>query len=567
MYIRQVTIINFRAFSFFQVDLTKTTVIAGENESGKSSFFRALSLPLGQNEINFSQRSLKVSDINIDSIYQFYKSIVDGDTKENRLAKVPKVSVEVEFCSPDDEYQESLLGKWISPGEDDQTYKLRYEFAPKNDEDLLSAVESMLEGAQSEKDAMWFSFPVEFYEYKVTSANNGKQISFNELKRVAVNVIDAERDDFSESASLKANSLLTRMLITKLDSKDKAGINSAYQKFFTSVEGTKSFKKIFDQDESFENIADHIEAVECIPNLPDLKNILSNITLKTGDKFLYQKGLGERNLILILLLFEFYRFNSGYFNLCCVEEPESHLSVNNLRFATDYISKRTKASGGLLQTLITTHEPSVINKLELQNLVVFSGGKAIGFGSIKSGIRDYLKKRPNFDILKLLFSDRVVLVEGVSEELLINAHLSLKGGSLNRVEVLVIGQKGFRTFLDIWLKVSAGVSHKKIGVIRDFDNQINAKKEHDKYDTNYENVCVRTTSGYTLEDDIAAAGDNRKKISKIFGCGDSIEEVSDALKNDKALAMAKLSDAMIDAENPVDITMPSHIAQVLSFVQ
>ncbi|MGO4276665.1 hypothetical protein AB4Z22_43725, partial [Paenibacillus sp. TAF58] len=63
-------------------------------------------------------------------------------------------------------------------------------------------------------------------------------------------------------------------------------------------------------------------------------------------------------------------------------------------------------------------------------------------------------------------------------------------------------------FLDIWLVLNSGNSNKKIGIVRDFDNQPNAKQQHDEYDEKHGNIFVRTTVGYTFEDDLVSAGQN-----------------------------------------------------------
>lgn len=102
-----------------------------------------------------------------------------------------------------------------------------------------------------------------------------------------------------------------------------------------------------------------------------MKNILSNITLRYGNEFLYQKGLGQRNLIYILILFAYYKSCGDTFNLCCIEEPEAHLSVNNLRLVRDFIEKSSSNSSTLVQTIISTHNPSIINKLQISNVLAF----------------------------------------------------------------------------------------------------------------------------------------------------------------------------------------------------
>ena len=117
------------------------------------------------------------------------------------------------------------------------------------------------------------------------------------------------------------------------------------------------------------------------------------------------------------------------------------------------------------QTLVSSHNPQVINKLQLSNVIVLSGDKAIHLNDTESKLTNYLRKRPNFDVLKLLFSGRTILVEGTTEEMLINSILNNDDEKIHRVEVISIGQKGFKTFMDIWLQINEGNKDKKVTTI------------------------------------------------------------------------------------------------------
>lgn len=85
----------------------------------------------------------------------------------------------------------------------------------------------------------------------------------------------------------------------------------------------------------------------------------------------------------------------------------------------------------------------VINKLELTNVIVLSGNNAIHLTDNKKYLTNYLRKRPNFDILKLLLSNKTVLVEGTTEEMLINAILYRDNKNVSSLEVIAIEQTGF----------------------------------------------------------------------------------------------------------------------------
>ncbi|EMV2052577.1 AAA family ATPase [Vibrio parahaemolyticus] len=564
MYIKKVTIKNYRSFRFFEAQLQQLTVVIGENDTGKTNFFTALSLPLSGNQIDFNQKRLSVSDINKDAVIDFLKSVVDDDTEENQLTKIPKVSVTVEFADPKDAYETALLAKWIVSDGGEETYKIRYDFKPKDDKDLLEVVKKSLAGKTLD-DINWFTLPVELYDYQVVSVNNEKPIAYSDLKHVSIHSINAERDDFSESSSMKSNSIFTKLLMNTLNDDDKGQINTAYSEFFSAIEKTETFDKVIGASDDFENYDSIIKQLECTPNLPNLKNILSNITLKYGNEFLYQKGLGQRNLIYILILFAYYKSCGDTFNLCCIEEPEAHLSVNNLRLVRDFIEKSSSNSGSLVQTIISTHNPSIINKLKLSNVLAFTGEKAISLSDTPTKLVDYLRKRPNFDILKLLFANKVILVEGPTEEMLISTYLS-KQPALNDIDIIPIGQRGYATFLDIWLALNKDNQNKKIGVVRDYDNSDAAKAKHDAYDTAHANVTVRTTTNYTLEIDLVEAEDNLALLNDLFEMEGDLDAVSKHMINGKTARMLDVCDAMVDEENPLDIKLPAHIAEVIEAV-
>ncbi|MBJ2123412.1 ATP-dependent endonuclease [Flavobacterium sp. IB48] len=558
MIINYVKIENFRNFQLLETTLSKLSIIIGENDSGKSNFLNALKLPLCINDLDYRSKRLVSSDFNSDSIKNFYKTLHEKPRDSLKISSsIPIIKITLRFGEIKEPYEKAIVGNWLTEIDAKPEYEIQYIFKPKNEKDFIDYALEQIEGYDEENENFSFLIPTEFYDYAIISTGNGKTIPYNELKHITINSINAERDDFSESNSMKSNSLLTKLLEKKLDEKEKIDIYKAYNEFFNQIKEQENFKKIFNQDPEFPSLNNFIEEIDCIPNLANLKNILSNITLGYGDEFLYQKGLGQRNLIFILLFFQHFKDNEACFNLSCIEEPEAHLSTNNLNLITDYIKKSVLKSKSLFQTIITSHRPELINKLDFRNVIAFSGNKAISFLDVDDFLINYLAKRPNFDILKLLFSNKVILVEGPTEEMFINTILNLNKDNLHNIDVISIGQKGFKTFLNIWLKLNEGNKEKKIGIIRDFDNQPKAKKEHHIYD-NDETIFIRTTEGYTLENDIASTGENAKIISEYYL---EIEDVADFLKSSKAENMMHLCNVIEKGE--IKITVPKHINEVL----
>lgn len=569
MQINYVKIENYRNFKNFETSLSKLTVIIGENDSGKSNFIKALALPLKGNNLDYTNKRLGIPDINLESINEFYSSIKNSESFEEIKNKIPRVRVTIRFDEIKTEYEKQIVRLWLNEVEGNPVYEICYEFKPKNEDDFIKIVQDLIEQNKDDGTNEAFSklyLPIEFYDYSIYSTNNYKQISYNDLKNIAINTIFAERDDFSESNAMKSNSILTKLLHQKLTYEEKNEINKEYINFFKTIEKQDNFKSIFESDEdSFSNIKSYIESISCIPNIANLKNILSNITLGYGDEFLHQKGLGQRNLIYIFIFFLHYKSEKSYFNLSCVEEPESHLSSNNLNLVIDYIRKSVGESESLFQSIITTHSPNAINKLEFNNVIAICGNNAVNFKTADKLLVSYLSKRPNFDILKLLFSNRVVLVEGPSEEMFINTMLSNDIKSLNSIDVISIGQRGFKMFLDIWITINKGSNDKKIGVIRDYDNLPNSKQEHDKYDQNNANIIVRSTKNYTLEDDIVETGKNTTSLSKLFNVDSNQKSVSEFMKKGKTESMLKLCNYW--QTNKDQIESPKHISEVIEFIK
>lgn len=563
MYIQSAVVKNFRNFENLTVALSPLTILAGENDSGKSNFLYALSLPLSISSPDFNHKRLSISDINNQCIRKYYSAVCQSEPDDVCKALIPRISITLQFNDTKDPYELAIVSKWLLEKNGSPVYEIQYNFAPRNDDDFLVATKALLKD-QNIGQIGFMSFPIELYEYEIVSPNNDKAIAQADLKHVIISNIGAERDSFSESTTSRSNSLLTKILLSSLQDGEKKSINSAYGEFFSAIKEAKIFGTVFKFDDTFENITNYFSELHCIPNLPNLRNIIANITLGYGEQFLYQKGLGERNMVLIFLLFAYYKKAHKSFNLCCIEEPEAHLSVNNLRLTVDYIEKSSALVGDLLQTIVSTHNPSIINKLNIKHVVVFSGGKAISLSDASEDLQNYLSKRPNFDILKLLFSRRTILVEGPTEEMLINTFIGTFSKKLSDIEVISIGQKGFKTFLDIWLLLNKGNDEKKIGIVRDFDNQPNAQSAHDAYDSAHSNIVVRTTKGYTLEDDLASQAGNSTTLSQIFGQPDEPSSIADFMKKDKTDWMLGVCNHIADPKKLSKIALPPHIEQVIT---
>lgn len=134
-------------------------------------------------------------------------------------------------------------------------------------------------------------FPVELYDYSIISTNNNKRLDHRKISNFIINVIQAERDSFSENNNQKSNRLISNLLEKNLNNDDKSNIHKAYKEFFERIKDAESFKLVFNHLEStqFENFEKYLKTINLVPNFPNLKNIFSNLNLGYGEEFLFQK--------------------------------------------------------------------------------------------------------------------------------------------------------------------------------------------------------------------------------------------------------------------------------------
>ena len=138
----------------------------------------------------------------------------------------------------------------------------------------------------------------------------------------------------------------------------------------------------------------------------------------------------------------------------------------------------------------------------------------------------------------------------------------LQKQELNNICIISIGQKGFKTFIEIWLKFHTSNSIDKLGVIRDYDWQDKAKNEHEAY--NSDRVFVSTAVGKEFESDLVSQSDNLRKLNKIFSLNVNAEGMYQYLIEDKLNNILQVCEAF-GTENNVET--PQYINSLLEWIK
>ena len=178
MKITHVKIRNYRNLRDIDIGLAETVAIIGENNSGKSNFLKAITLPFLTDDNTHISKKLSWIDINNETKKCYYKKIIlnqnkirnDEITVEQFAEFLPTVSVEVNIqASGAEEYYVKDMSYAIEDGE--IQYGIKYEFAPKNCADIFRVVKEVVSQTEINdanlKEVKMNLLPVEYYNYSL----------------------------------------------------------------------------------------------------------------------------------------------------------------------------------------------------------------------------------------------------------------------------------------------------------------------------------------------------------------------------------------------------------------
>ena len=587
MFISNVHVENFRSFTTIDIPLTPFSIIAGKNDTGKSNLVEAINILLYNSRGNYYAKSLSKYDFNT-AVVLVFKEAMRATYTELRtsfnaatyiavlLDKAPKIVIRLRFEDAKTPYEKSLLRDWLNCDDEMVFFEIEYIYSLKSSDKLVATVKSLHEEELLDSYIEDFSLFLEFYDYSLKSTNNGKNIDFTKIKNFAANTINAERDTFSSGDTANSIRIIAKIIEDGLSLKDKTTIIEKYQDFFSGIQSVESFRDIYgDIVEQNASIKEFINEIRLQPNAKKYRDILENITLSYGSNMLFQQGLGTRNMILLLTLYSYFLHdNAKHFNLVCIEEPEAHLDINNLKVATEFFQK-SKDKNSLTQLLLSTHSNQIINKLDMRNItLLIDDHNAISLADVDEDLVYYLAKRENFDTLNMLFATKLIFVEGSTEEIYLNC--LLQKFIINDIRVLSTGQKGFRTFMDAWKAIHKPDTRDKLGILRDYDNNEKTKLEHEAYNSAV--IKVSTTAGKEFESDIISCSNNLQTLNTIFAPAHNegeasqeeprhektAEEMYEYMTSDKLNCIIHVCKAI---ENGTDISIPEYISTLLEWLR
>jgi putative ATP-dependent endonuclease of OLD family len=447
MYLAKLMIKNFRGIKDVMLTFNKgLNVLIGENNSGKTAIIDALRVCLSYGN---QRREIYISE----SDFYINRNSIDDD------------STEIEFHLHFDIEIPEEAG-WFN--------------------DLLSVNEDGTQNLQ-----LHFKYYMDDnkrVKYKVWGGSNEGQAIAPEVLFMIYHVhLDALRDAEQYLRPIRGNRLGQLYANIQIDPDHETDQSR-------KRELAKKVREAVDDDEEWiehvvkgkEKINDHLKETSFtnkkqevdISFLPfDFNKLVDNLKIQiplysnelleedpTKQKYfeLYQNGLGHNNLIYAATVLgdlkQRKEIHKETYAALLIEEPEAHLhpQLQNLFF--NYLNKLDTEQG--FQIFISSHSPTITAKANLKSIIVLHNimNKIHALSLTKSGLTDenhkYLHKFLDVTKSQIFFSNGVILVEGISEALLMPVFSRIVGSEYDidkaGIEVVNLNGIAFSNFANLF---------------------------------------------------------------------------------------------------------------------
>ena len=403
--IKTVRIAGFRGLKNIEVELERTTILTGMNNTGKTSFLKALQLALGNRQFisqddYFIQQNSVSEKIIVDLLIV---PISDGDKRCENFSESWE-----ELLTTDririDEIENSIVPLRTI---------ITFDVIKNNYKTLQFILQSWPEFLQD--NVNWFD------------SENGNKTIFH-FDDVLFFYMDAQRDILEDTKS--RNSYLGKML-SKIEY-SKKDIKSIEEQIRLLNEKAVSSSGILSNIKTTLKELDtamdtHSEGIEITPFTKKIRDLNKGLTIYYTDQqdsfSMEYHGMGTRSWSSLLTLKSFISLlasnaekeQSVFFPILAIEEPEAHLHPN----AQKKLYGQMDAITG--QKIISTHSPYIAATAKLGQIRNFYKDKTVTCGRVDVGsltsedIRKINRQVTNTRG-EIFFSKVIVFFEGETEE-------------------------------------------------------------------------------------------------------------------------------------------------------
>lgn len=517
-YINKIRLHNFKRFTEFSVDLDKElNIIIGDNESGKSTILTAINLVLSGN-LN------KIDTLGLEYLFnsQVVQTFLESEKDYNDL---PILFIEL-FLNEQHDFR--LNGK--NNSDERICDGLRLECVPNDDfsEDIIEILK--------QKNPV---FPFEYYITRFLTFSGDPYSGYKKyLRHISI-------DSSQVSSEYAIKEYVKDMYNNHIQPIEKSKHQNEYRRY----------KELF-KDRVLNDLNSRLENYSFTVKNNSKANLETDLTLCENDIYLENQGRGRQCIIKTEFALSKQSENN---DIILLEEPENHLSHINMKKVIRKIRESSKR-----QLFIATHSNMVSTRLGLRKSILLNSNSTVPvlMKTISESTAKYFMKAPDNNVLDFILSKKVILVEGDSEFILMEAFFNKitdENLEISDIHVISVDGTSFKRFLEIavYLKI-------KTAVIRDNDGdyQGNCIDSFMEFSEN-EFIKVFSDNDNTRSTfEICLYQDNSEFCEKMFGKKRKILSVLNyMIKNKTGVAFELL-------ENYAnEIVVPKYISRAIRWIR
>lgn len=455
--VEKLKIQNYKCFRDFEIEFNdRISIIVGNNEEGKSTILEALQLALsGMLNGRTLFTDVYESLFNKDAEDEYIQSLKTTEKKP-----LPAILIEV-FLKGDN------LAKFEGDGNTYRTKKCGLAFKVCFNDQYNEEYNALIQNGGVK------TLPVEYY--KIERHTFAREAVTNRSIPLKSVLIDSSSARFQNGSDV----YISKIIKDNLDDKEIAALAQSFRKLKEDFSEVTAIEAI--NQKVSENAGISTKKVTVSVDM-SVKNSWETVLMTYIDDVpFHQVGKGEQCLIKTNLALAHKKAQTS--NLILIEEPENHLSHTRLNELLEAITTKCEEK----QLIITTHSNFVANKLSLQNLILLSNQKTTRFIDLKSEDAEYFQKLPGYDTLRLILAKSAILVEGPSDELIVQRAYKDKYGTLpiqQGIDVISVRGLSFKRFLEIAKRLN-----KKVAVVTDNDGKYEQRIK-EKYKDFEDVACI-----------------------------------------------------------------------------
>lgn len=451
MLITKVHIKNFKIFKgSFKLELNKgLNILVGDNEAGKSTIIEAIHLVLsGLHNGRYLRNELSQYLFNNEVVADYLESLEEGKTPK----PLPEILIEIYLDSVAEFEGNGNSEKIKASG-----FSLKIEF----DENYQKEYEELIKLEKIK------TLPIEYYTVYWESFARNDNIT---PRRIPIKsaLIDSSSNKYQNGSDI----YISRIVKEFLESNEIVEVSQAHRKMKETFMDDEAIKKINEKIKVASKISD--KKVELSVELSSKNAWESSLMTYIEDVPFHYIGKGEQCLIKTMLALGHKKAKEA--NLILIEEPENHLSYSKL----NQLISDIKNDSGEKQILISTHSSFVANKLGLEHLILLNNRATIKLSEVSPDTYRFFEKLAGYDTLRLILCKKAILVEGDSDELVVQKAFMINNeGKLpieKGVDIISVGTS-FLRFLEIAEKIGT-----EVAVVTDNDGDVEAlNKKYENY--------------------------------------------------------------------------------------